>query len=143
MTEMLPERDDGRFEEVLGRLDALVRRGQSEIEPPPPPLVEEPSIPVLTEIYQPQEVRAESIPTLDDAVSLAPERSIEDKLQLMLAMLLPEMERLVEGALASQVKPALEQALNQAIVDLRPQIEAALRQRLRQVLAGKSDQAEG
>jgi hypothetical protein len=143
MTEILPERDDGRFEEVLGRLDALVRRGQSEIEPPPPPLVEEPSIPVLTEVYQPQEVRAEVIPTLSDAVLPAPEQSNEDNLELTLAMLLPEMERLVEDTLASEVKPALEQALNHALVDLRPHIEAALRQRLRQVLAGNGGQAEG
>ena len=143
MTDILPERDDDRFEEVLGRLDALVRRGQPSIEPPPPPLVENASIPVLTEIYQPeQEERLAEIPTLSEALTSKPEVSVEDKLEQMLVAALPEMVGILEDALVQRVKPAMEDALAKVLEELRPQTEELLRQRLRQVLIQEESQKE-
>lgn len=143
MTEILPDRDDDRFEEVLGRLDALIRRGQPSIEPPPPPLVEDASIPVLTEVYQPaQEKRVEEIPALSETLSLKPEVSIEEKLEQTVAAVLPEMVGILEDALALRVRPAMEEALGKVLADLRPQTEALLRLRLRQVLAQEESQSE-
>lgn len=143
MTEILPERDDDRFEEVLGRLDALIRRGQPSIEPPPPPLVEDASIPVLTEVYQPaHEKRVEEIPTSSETLSLKPEVSIEEKFEQTVAAVLPEMVGILEDALALRVRPAMEEALGQVLADLRPQTEALLRLRLRQVLAQEEGLSE-
>ena len=138
MTDVLPERDDERFEEVLERLDALVRRGQPDSDPPPPPpAVSEASIPLLTEVYRPE---------LDGAVlqesaserSVLPELSAEEKLEQAVVAVLPVMTEVLEKVLAQSLRPALDQA----IADLRPQVEAVLRQRLLQALAQEQDQTE-
>jgi hypothetical protein len=143
MTDLLPERDDDRFEEVLGRLDALVRRGQPSIEPPPPPLIESASIPVLTEVYQPeQDERLAEIPTLTEALASKPAVSVEEKLEQMLLEVLPEMAGILEEALVQRLKPAMEDALARALADLRPQTEELLRQRLRQVLVQEESQKD-
>jgi hypothetical protein len=143
MTDTLPERDDDRFEEVLGRLDALVRRGQPVVEPPPPPLVVDASIPVLIEVYQPeQEERLEAIPTLSEALPLVPELSVEERLDQALVAVLPEIVGVLEDALVLRVKPAMEEALAQALSDLRPQTEELLRQRLRQLLVPEESEPE-
>lgn len=143
MTDLLPERDDDRFEEVLGRLDALVRRGQPSIEPPPPPIIESTSIPVLTEVYQPeQDERLAEIPTLTEALASKPAVSVEEKLEQMLLEVLPEMAGILEDALVQRLKPAMEDALARALADLRPQTEELLRQRLRQVLVQEESQKE-
>jgi hypothetical protein len=143
MTDLLPERDDDRFEEVLGRLDALVRRGQPSIEPPPPPIIESTSIPVLTEVYQPeQDERLAGIPTLTEALASKPAVSVEEKLEQMLLEVLPEMAGILEDALVQRLKPAMEDALARALADLRPQTEELLRQRLRQVLVQEESQKE-
>lgn len=143
MTDLLPERDDDRFEEVLGRLDALVRRGQPSIEPPPPPIIESTSIPVLTEVYQPeQDERLAEIPTLTEALASKPAVSVEEKLEQMLLEVLPEMAGILEDALVQRLKPAMEDALARALADLRPQTEELLRQRLRQLLVQEESQKE-
>ncbi|HEY3328062.1 MAG TPA: hypothetical protein VGK14_12985 [Novimethylophilus sp.] len=141
MTNVLPERDDDRFEEVLERLDALVRRGQPESDPPPPPpAVSEASIPVLTEVYRPElEEAVPHEPASEDAA--LPELSAEEKLEQAMDAALPVMTEVLENALAQTVRPALNKALDQAIAELCPQMEALLRQRLQQALA-QEDQTE-
>lgn len=143
MTDILPERDDDRFEEVLGRLDALVRRGQPTIEPPPPPLGEDASIPVLNEVYQPeQEERLKEIPILSETLSPESGVSIEEKLEQAVAAVLPEMVGILEDALVLRMRPALEEALGQALAELLPRTDALLRLRLRQVLVQEKSQTE-
>lgn len=142
MTNVLPERDDDRFEEVLERLDALVRRGQPESDPPPPPpAVSEVSIPVLTEVYRPELEEAAPHGSASEDAAL-PELSAEEKLEQAVVAVLPIMTEVLENTLAQTVRPALDKALDQAIADLRPQMEALLRQRLRQALAQEEDQTE-
>lgn len=138
MTNGLPERDDERFEEVLERLDALVRRGQPDSDPPPPPpAVSEASIPVLTEVYRPEWVGAAPQQSAPEQ-PVAPGLSAEEKLEQAVVAVLPVMTEVLETVLAQAVQPALERA----IADLRPQMEAALRQRLQQALAQEQDQTE-
>jgi hypothetical protein len=139
----LSERDDDRFEEVLGRLDALVRRGQPNIEPPPPPIVLEASIPVLTEVYRPP--AGEGVPeviTQPEGTTQQPGSTFEEKLDQIMATVLPVMMETLEDALWQKVQPALESAVKQALVDLRPQTQALLRQRLQHVLAQQKDQTD-
>ncbi len=129
MTDILPPRDDDRFEEVLGRLDALVRRGQPDYDPPPPPpAVSEATIPVLTEVYQPEAEIGTGI------VEPAVELSAEEQLEQAMAMVLPIMAETVGAILEETVRPELEQTLRQTLAELRPQMEELLRQRLRQAL---------
>lgn len=132
----MPGRDDERFEEVLERLDALVRRGQpdADLPPPPPPAVSEASIPVLTEIYRPGSAEAEPA----SGQPALPELSTAEKLEQAVAAALPVMTEVLEQVLAQTVRPALDQA----IADLRPQMEAVLRQRLLQALAQEQGQTE-
>lgn len=150
---VLPERDEDRFEEVLERLDALVRRGQPENDPPPPPpAVSEASIPVLTEIYEPEPQlahgpSASSAETLSAAESsapipTAPGLSTEAKLEQAMGSVLPMMVDILAAALAQKVRPQLEQALDRILDDLRPELEEMLRQRLRQTLAAEENQTE-
>jgi hypothetical protein len=132
----LSERDDDRFEEVLGRLDALVRRGQPDLEPPPPPFISEASIPVLTEVYQ--QPMADGVPEaiirVEDSFK-EPVPTAEESLEQALAMVLPVMLEILEDALWQKVQPALESAVKLALDDLRPHAEALLRQRLQHALA--------
>ena len=137
MTGMLPEHDDDRFEEVLGRLDALVHRDQPVVEPPP---VAETSIPVLTEVYQPVQEEAKEVPADMEALTQEAEMSVEEKLEQAVAAVLPVMVGILEDVLELQTRPAMESALSQAIADLRPQTEALLRQRLQQALASEKSQ---
>ena len=134
---MLPEHDDDRFEEVLGRLDALVHRDQPVVEPPP---VAETSIPVLTEVYQPVQEEAKEVPAGMEALTQEAEASVEEKLEQAIAAVLPVMVGILEDVLELQTRPAMESALSQAIADLRPQTEALLRQRLQQALASEKSQ---
>ena len=134
---MLPEHDDDRFEEVLGRLDALVHRDQPVVEPPP---VAETSIPVLTEVYQPVQEEAKEVPAGMEALTQEAEMSVEEKLEQAVAAVLPVMVGILEDVLELQTRPAMESALSQAIADLRPQTEALLRQRLQQALASEKSQ---
>ena len=134
---MLPEHDDDRFEEVLGRLDALVHRDQPVVEPPP---VAETSIPVLTEVYQPVQEEAKEVPADMEALTQEAEMSVEEKLEQAVAAVLPVMVGILEDVLELQTRPAMESALSQAIADLRPQTEALLRQRLQQALASEKSQ---
>jgi len=128
MTDFPPQRDDERFQEVLGRLDALVRRGQPEDTPPPPPAISEATIPVLTDVYSPaDEVLRET--------HAAGRREIEQ----IITDLLPEMMGMMESALLEQLKPALNASLNAAVAEIRPQIEDKIRQRLLQALAHEAD----
>jgi len=138
MTGMPPEHDDDRFEEVLGRLDALVHRGQPAVERPP--LVAETSIPVLTEVYQPLQEEAKEIPADIETLTQEAEVSVEEKLEQAVAAVLPVMVGILEEVLELQTRPAMESALSQAIADLRPQTEALLRQRLQQALALEKNQ---
>lgn len=135
------ERDDDKFEEVLGRLDALIRRGQAVVDPPPPPpMATDTSIPVLTEVYQPD---AESV-RLDTPVQQAmlPALPETDKLEQAVMAVLPLLEGVLEDMMVRQIQPAMEAALQQALADLRPQAEVLLRQRLGQLMAQEKDQTE-
>jgi hypothetical protein len=128
MSDTLPARDDDRFEEVLGRLDALVRRGQPDNDPPPPPpAVSEATIPVLTEVYRPEFV-------VVDEVARAPALSADEQLEQAMTLVLPVMAETVGAIMEETVRPALEQALRETLAELRPQVEDLLRQRLRQAL---------
>lgn len=135
MTGFPPERDDDRFREVLGRLDALVRRSYPDDEPPlPPPAVSEATIPVLTDVYSPA-AREE------DVHSLLPGTTAQ-ALEQAVAEVLPGVVEALEDVLARQVRPALSVALDAAIADLRPQIEEKVRQYLLQAIAKGKDQVE-
>jgi len=140
MTGIPPEHDNDRFEEVLGRLDALVHRDQPAVEPPPP--VADSSIPVLTEVYQPGQ-KEEAAEVTAEIETLTPEAGVpvEEKLEQAVAAVLPVMVGILEDVLALQTRPAMESALSQAIADLRPQTEALLRQRLQQALALEKSQS--
>lgn len=132
------ERNDEHFEAVLGRLDSLIRHGQPATPPPPPPPVSEATIPVLTEVYeaileQPQP----DVPVLPDNAD--PQVSAAEKLEQAVAAVLPMMVKALEEVLVMKVKPAMEHAFNQALDDLRPQIEAVLRQQLQVALAQDSE----
>lgn len=135
MTGLPPERDDDRFQEVLGRLDALVRRGHPGDEsPPPPPAVSEASIPVLTDVYLPD---SEEGPNLSSA-EMAPET-----LAQAVAEVLPGVMEVLEDVFAREIKLAMSEALDAAIADVRPLVEERLRQHLLQILTkGGWDQTE-
>lgn len=134
------DRDDEHFEVVLGRLDSLIRHGQTTPPPPPPPSVSEATIPVLTEVYQ-----AVSESLISDACMPAPpeaacpEITDEEKLELAVAAVLPLLTAVLEEELVMRVQPAMERALNQTLENLQPQIEAILRQRLQIQLAQEQD----
>ncbi|GBG13552.1 hemolysin D [Novimethylophilus kurashikiensis] len=127
MSDYPTQRDDERFQQVLGRLDALVRRGQGdEMPPPPPPAVSEATIPVLTEVYQPEE-----------SEQLRPhgEQSLLHEVEAVVLDAVPEMAKMLADAVESQVKPTVNQVLDAVIAEMRPQIEEKIRQRLMQALA--------
>lgn len=131
------DRNDGHFEEVLGRLDSLIRQGQPAVPPPPPPPVSEATIPVLTEVYETSPEPAQpDVPVLTEPVSKinVSETSAEEKLEQAVAAVLPMMAEALEEALLMKVQPAMERAFNQALEDLRPQIETILRQKLQTAL---------
>jgi hypothetical protein len=121
--EMEAERNDEHFEEVLGRLDSLIRRGQPPTQPPPPPSVSEATIPVLTEVY-------DGTPVVDAPTEEEIVVSEQEKLELAVAAVLPMMVEVLEEALIREVRPAMEGALKRVLEDLQPQIETMLRQRL-------------
>lgn len=127
------ERDDEHFEEVLGRLDSLIRRGQPPVQPPPPPQVSEATIPVLTEIYD-----GPVIEQLEAALPAAPQISDQEKLEQAVSTVLPMMVEILEETLIKEVRPAMDSALKRVLEDLRPQIEGMLRQRL-QTLPAQGD----
>jgi hypothetical protein len=122
--DMEDARNDEHFEEVLGRLDSLIRRGQPPTQPPPPPLVSEATIPVLTEVYEGAEVFPSDAPVVDVKITE------QEKLELAVAAVLPMMVEVLEEALIREVRPAMEGALKRVLEDLQPQIEIMLRQRL-------------
>lgn len=133
-------RDDERFEAVLGRLDTLIKRGQPDTPPPPPPAISEANIPVLTEVYQATPLLIESVA---DTRTDIPEISPEEKLEQAVAAVLPLMVNVMEEVLAMKVQPAIEVALNRALADLLPQTEEILRQRLQTLLTQEEeDQTE-
>jgi hypothetical protein len=130
MSDYPTQRDDERFQQVLGRLDALVRRGRGDdMPPPPPPAVSEATIPVLTEVYQP-----------GDAEQLRPsgEQGLLQEVEAVVSEAVPEMAKMLADAVESQVKPAVNQVLDAVIAEMRPQIEEKIRQRLMQALASHS-----
>ncbi len=132
------ERNDEHFEQILGRLDSLVRRGYSEAQPPPPPSVSEATIPVLTEIFE-GVPEAEDAPATENTATPAeppPELTSEEKMEQAVAAVLPFMSSVLEEVLVERVKPAMETAIEQALVELRPQIEKNLRRHLEAVLTG-------
>lgn len=135
--ETAPERrDDDRFEEVLGRLDALVRRGQIDDERlPPPPVATENVIPVLTEVFVPgHTVNSEAIPVLTETLSQEPE--------VQLDAMLPLMVRVIEESLIQQIQPALEEALKSKIAELRPQLDLLLRRQMQPGIVPEENQTE-
>lgn len=133
MTETLPERDDDRFEEVLGRLDALVRRGQRDESPPL--AVADVAIPVLTDVFLPDQTGdMETIPLLTDALNQERDQPLD--------AILPLMVNVLEAALIQEIQPALEDALKIKVAELRPQLEYLLREQLRQALAREENQTE-
>jgi hypothetical protein len=123
--EMEDARNDEHFEEVLGRLDSLIRRNQPPTQPPPPPLVSEATIPVLTDVYEGAEVLPSDVSVADAKISE------QEKLELAVAAVLPMMVEVLEDALIREVRPAMENALKRVLEDLQPQIEIMLRQRLK------------
>ncbi len=127
------ERNDEHFEEVLGRLDSLIRRGQPPVQPPPPPQVSEATIPVLTEIYD-----GPVMEQLEATLPAGPQVSEQEKLEQAVSAVLPMMVEILEEALIREVRPAMESALKRVLEDLRPQIEGILRQRL-QTLPAQDD----
>lgn len=137
------DRNDEHFEEVLGRLDSLIRRDQAATQPPPPPPpVSEATIPVLTEVYAatPEPVLSD-VPVLTEVL---PERvvievSAAEKLEQAVAAVLPMMAEVLEDALVMKVQPVMESALKQVLNDLRPQIELILRQRLQALLTQETE----
>lgn len=116
MANETPPRDGERFEEVLGRLDSLIRRNQSQSTPLPPPVVSEATIPVLTEEFFPEISQHKSLPEDETAEVL--------------------MERLVEAVMPVMMH-ALDEVLSQVIGEIRPKTEALLRQRIQQTLSQK------
>ena len=116
MVDDIPPRDDERFEEVLGRLDLLIRRNQSQSSPLPPPAVSEATIPVLTEEFVPEVPYQKPLTEEETAEAL--------------------MERLVEAVMPVMMH-ALDDVLSQVIGEIRPKTEALLRQRIQQTLSHK------
>ena len=139
---MEPHRDE-HFEEVLGRLDSLIRRDQLATQPPPPPPVSEATIPVLTEVYAVTAAPLQpEVPLLTEMVSgqeVIEEISAADKLEQAVAAALPAMAEELEALLIMKIQPAMERALEQILEDLRPQIESILHQRLQALLAQETD----
>jgi len=131
---------DEHFEEVLGRLDSLIRRDQPTIPPPPPPPVSEATIPVLTEVYAAAPAQAE-VPLLTEIVfeREVVEVSTAEKLEQAVAAVLPVMVGVLEEALVMKIQPVMESALKQILEDLHPQIEPILRQRLQALLAQEAE----
>lgn len=130
---MEAERNDEHFEEVLGRLDSLIRRGQPPTQPPPPPQVSEATIPVLTEVYD-----GSAMLQAETALPVVPQMSEQEKLEQAVSAVLPMMVEILEETLIREVRPAMEGALKRVLEDLRPQIEGMLRQRL-QTLPAQED----
>jgi len=123
MTGQVPEPgDDGRFEAVLDRLDALVRRGQPVGDTEPPPAPSGPAIPMLTEVMVPDQSGGEDVPVLTEVVQQASGQTLD--------MIVPAMVEALEGELMRSLKPVLENALRSGIEAIRPQLEETLRQRL-------------
>ena len=149
------EQDQQQFEQVLSRLDALMKRGQSAQEPPPlvasplddastgaqtdalgpdsrawlsadPEPEDVPQVPVLTEIYDPAE---EGIPVLQDA--LVDDADIEQAiLERWMPALRQAMDEIVEAE-TRRFSEGLQQRLHQQVAD-------ALRQHIR-ALKGQTD----
>jgi hypothetical protein len=128
VTEPSAERDDQRFQEVLGRLDALVRRGQGSGTAPPPSGKGE--IPVLTEIYQPDQQPLIEPPLLTD---ILPSEEVGGH---GFASLLVQV---VEEVLRQKVQPELTAAINEKMGELRPQLEGWLQEALQRALGSKVD----
>ena len=119
MSEFSPEPDE-RFDEILSRLDALVKRG-NPIPDAPPPL--DAGIPVLTELYQPE--------MQGDASSVFPVReNVNPSMEVILEAIIPSLLDTLEKALSQNLKPALEAAINEKLEELRPQLKAMLVQQL-------------
>lgn len=126
MTEPSAERDDQRFQEVLGRLDALVRRGQGGEAVPPPSGKEE--IPLLTEIYQPGQPPLIEPPVLTDILPSEEAGGHE---------FAPLLARVMEDVLRQKVQPELTAAINEKMEELRPQLASWLQEALQRALGPK------
>ncbi len=111
-----PDQDD-----VLNRLNALLNRDKVEAaakpleEPSPPP---EKEIPLFVDIVEYGQVSAVGVQRNDaHTLEVSP-----DTLQ--------EMTDLVQDAIVDYLRPTLESAVRQALVDLRPRLEDLVRQSL-------------
>lgn len=136
----IPSRDDDRFEEVLGRLDALMRRDQPPPGPPPLSPSENP-IPVLTEIYVP----AGTAENLQEDTSVVQGQLTADELmEQATAVVLPVMAQMIEDVLLSKIMPAVEGVIQQSLAELKPQLESLLRQHLTKQMSTQAgeDQTE-
>jgi hypothetical protein len=89
--------------DVLQQLDALLNRDKVNA-------VTENAIPLLTEIYQPVVSQSAEPKPAEANVTLSPEL-----IEQLVELLLPEMNRIIEEALAQHVQPALETTLRQRL----------------------------
>lgn len=115
-------------DDVLGRLNALLNRDKEVAAVAPPPPVAE--VPLLTEIYVPPDANlcnGESV--LHDGVN--------EPADLLVQAAVPLMVQVVEEVLASYAKPAMDEAISRALVEMQPKIDAMLRQQLSQLLTQK------
>jgi hypothetical protein len=121
MTDELPP-DNQQFEQVLTRLDALMRRGQ---------LTPTGDIPVLTDIYQGNDAQQlapaiNNLPLAGKATDDVAKSSHAEQVESLMADLAPLIENAVEIAVLHQLAE-LELSLR---AKLQVEIKQALRERL-------------
>jgi len=114
--------DNQQFEQVLTRLDALMRRGQSTPTG---------DIPVLTDIYQENDAQRlapaiNNLPLAGEATDDAAKPSHAEQVESLMADLAPLIENAVEIAVLHQLAE-LELSLR---AKLQVEIKQALRERL-------------
>lgn len=124
-------------EEVLGRLNALLNRDKqaASVEAPPSvpeSAVTEPSaraVPLLTDIYLPVATN------MAEAVDVAATKTTAGlPAGHLLESVIPMARKVVEEVLTSYVKSAVDEAVNRALVEMQPRLDALLRQHLSETL---------
>lgn len=113
-------------DDVLGRLNALLNRDKEVAAVAPPPA----QVPLLTEIYVPPDASQRNGEAASQAV-------VSEPTDLLVQAAVPLMVQVVEEVLASYAKPAMDEAISRALVEMQPKIDTLLRQQLSQLLTQK------
>jgi len=115
-------------DDVLGRLNALLNRDKEVAAVVPPPA--QAQVPLLTEIYVPPDASQRN----DEALA---QGGVSEPTDLLVQAAVPLMVQVVEEVLASYAKPAMDEAISRALVEVQPKIDTLLRQQLSQLLTQK------